>query len=181
MHDRMFSSETAVVSTKEKNQLQLEVNEADPRVYVEVLDQRETLYAKTVFLLHNRGQDVAHRVQIQPLKLNCGEATFPSVEVLGQDEEKPVVPEIEKITPIWRHDISRILLKEWDHAGDISVLEFIRPMSITYEDYNSKRKWETTFDLVYHAVQDILERDWKLSEKPELLQVRNIKFKPLFS
>ncbi len=72
MHDRMFSSETAVVSTKEKNQLQLEVNEADPRVYVEVLDQRETLYAKTVFLLHNRGQDVAHRVQIQPLKLNCG-------------------------------------------------------------------------------------------------------------
>src|SRR5260370_4140040 len=72
MHDRMFSSETAVVSTKEKNQLQLEVNEADPRVYVEVLDQRETLYAKTVFLLHNREQDVAHRVQIQPLKLNCG-------------------------------------------------------------------------------------------------------------
>lgn len=150
----MFLSESVAVSVVQQGLP--EVSEADPRIYLDVLDQRKTFHSKTVFSLRNRGKSVAHRVQINPLKLNCGEATFSSVETLAPDEEKHVLPEVEKISPIWRHDISRIMLKEWDNAGDIGVSEFSRPMSISYEDYNSKNTWETRFDLVYHPVQDIL-------------------------
>lgn len=173
MHARMFSAASVATGAEEPAS---HVSESDPRVYVDVLDERKAVHSKTIFSLRNRGRSVAHRVQIQPLKLNCGEATFPMADVLGPDEVKAVIPEIEKIMPVWRHDISRIMLKEWDAAGDIGIFEFVRPMSITYEDYNSRRQWQTTFDLVYHVVQDIIERDWQLSEKPEILQVRNTKF-----
>jgi pyrimidine deaminase RibD-like protein len=159
----------------------LEVTDSDPRIYVDFLDQRKTLHIKTVFSLRNLGKSVAHRVQIHPLKLNCGEATFFPIESLACGQEKQVVPDIEKISPIWRHDISQIMRKEWDAAGDLSVLGFSRPMTISYEDFNSKNKWETTFDLVYHVVQDIVQHDWPLPEKPEFFQVRNVKFRRLSS
>jgi hypothetical protein len=157
----------------------LEVTDADPRVYVSVVDRRSTLHPKVVFSIQNRGNSIAHKIQILPLKLNCGEATFHAVETLAKDETKEVVPLVENIMPVWRHDITRIMVKEWDNAGDISVFEFTRPMSITYEDYTGKKKWETTFDLVYHVIQDIVQRDWDLSDKPVLIEVKNIKFKRL--
>jgi hypothetical protein len=179
MHDKMFLADTVKDSVEQEKQISSEVSESDPRVYVDIIDQREAFHAKTIFSLRNRGDGVAHRVQIQPLKLSCGEALFPAVEIIAGDEEKQIVPEVEKVFPVWRHDISRIMLKEWDHAGDINVHEFVRPMSITYEDFNAERKWETTFDLVYQVVQDIVQRDWKLEEKPELLQVKNIRFRAI--
>ena len=177
--EQFLPKQTVAVSIAAVESVTLELTDADPRIYVKVLDQRRTLHPKVVFSVQNRGNSIAHKVQILSLKLNCGEAAFPAVEALAKDEAKEVVPLIENIMPVWRHDITRIMVKEWDNAGDISVFEFSRPMFITYEDYTAKKKWETTFDLVYHVIQDIVERDWELSDKPELIEVRNIKFRRL--
>jgi hypothetical protein len=49
-----------------------------------------------------------------------------------------------------RH-IGHLLAKEWDTAG-IATDEFVRPMRVVYEDYTG-RKFETTFNLVFHAVR----------------------------
>ena len=179
MHDQMFHAGTTLASTPAAPETSKEVLETDPRIYIEILDERKSFHSKTVFVLRNRGKAVAHRVQIHPLKLNCGQASFQSVETIASDEEKHVVPEIENITPVFRHDITKIMVKEWDNAGDLSVFEFSRPMSITYEDYSSKRKFDTTFDLVYLVVQDILQRDWPQSEEPPVLQVRKVVFRTL--
>jgi hypothetical protein len=68
------------------------------------------------------------------------------------------------------------MLKEWDHAGDIGDFEFAPPMSVTYQTTMLRKKWETTFDLVCPLIQDIVPRDWELPEKPESLEIRNLRF-----
>ena len=53
--------------------------------------------------------------------------------------------------------------------------------SRTYETYDSKATFETSFDVVYRVVQDIIHKDWHVSIKgePPLFEVRNLKFKRL--
>jgi hypothetical protein len=161
----------------------------DPMVYVEIEDKRRgSVNPSTPFELINRGKAPAHRVQIQPLKLHSGEVTFAPIEVLPNDN-KPVavIPKLEGIFPILRHDLTRFLQRDWNDSvgpGRLpteSQYEYILPMSVTYETYDSKSKFETSFDVVYRVVQDIIQKDWHVSVEgePPLLEVRNLKFKRL--
>lgn len=159
----------------------------DPMVYVEIEDKRRgSMNASTPFKLINRGKAPAHHVQIQPLKLHSGEVTFAPVEVLP-DDNKPmaVIPDVQKISPIFRHDLTRLLERDWNESVSgfptESQFEFVQPMSVTYETYDLKSKFETSFDVVYRVVQDIIHKDWHVSVEgePPLLEVRNLKFKRL--
>jgi hypothetical protein len=164
-----------------------ELDSTDPRVYVEIEDKRHgSMNPSTPFKLINRGKAPAHHVQIQQLKLHSGEVTFAPLEVLPDDNKPvPVIPEVQKIFPLFRHDLTRFLQRDWNdsvgHGGlpTESQYEFVQPMSMTYETYDSKSKFETSFDVVYRVVQDIIQKDWHVSVEgePPLLEVRNLKFK----
>lgn len=166
-----------------------EIDSTDPRVYVEIEDKRKgEMNPSTPFKLINRGKAPAHHVQIQPLALRGGEVTFASVEVLPDDNKPvPVIPKLEKISPIFRHDLTRFLERDWNDSvcpGGLpteSQFEFVQPMSVTYGTYDLKSKFETSFDLVYRVVQDIIHKDWHVSVEgePPLLEIRNLKFKRL--
>ena len=159
----------------------------DPILYVEIEDKRRgSMNASTPFKLINRGKAPAHHIQIQPLKLHSGEVTFAPVEVLP-DHNKPmaVVPDVQKMSPIFRHDLTRLLQRDWNESVSgfptESQFEFVQPMSVTYETYDLKSKFETSFDLVYRVVQDIIQKDWHVSVEgePPMLEVRNLRFKRL--
>jgi low affinity Fe/Cu permease len=185
----------AVVKSEAKTELRLqeragtELDSTDPRVYVEIEDKRRgSMNPNTPLKLINRGKAPAHHVQIQPLKLHSGEVTFAPLEVLPDDNKPvPVIPEVQKISPLFRHDLTHFLQRDWNDSVGIGGLptesqyEFVQPMSVTYETYDSMAKFETSFDLVYRVVQDIIQKDWHVSVEgePPLLEVRNLKFKRL--
>ena len=182
----VVKSETTELRPQEKPVTGLD-SAKDPMVYVEIEDKRRgEMNPSTPFKLINRGKAPAHHVQIQPLALRSGEVTFSPIEVLP-DDNKPVavIPELQKIFPIFRHDLARFLLKDWNESVSgfptESQFEFVQPMSVTYGTYDSKAKFETSFDLVYRVVQDIIHKDWHVSVEgePPLLEVRNLKFKRL--
>lgn len=183
----VVKSETTESRPQEKAITELD-STRDPMVYVEIEDKRRgSMNASTPFKLINRGKAPAHRVQIQPLKLRSGEVTFAPVEVLPDDSKPvPVIPQLEKIFPTLRHDLTRFLQRDWNESvgGGLpteSQYEFVQPMSVTYEMYDLKCKFETSFDLVYRVVQDIIQKDWHVSVEgePPMLEVRNLRFKRL--
>lgn len=55
-----------------------------PRPYLEVLDDTGTAFGRTAFVFTNRGGDVAHNVQVQPLSINHRTVTFDYINHRGQ-------------------------------------------------------------------------------------------------
>ena len=160
-----------VVETVPKEE-SVRLKASDPRVYVEIEDRRlddgsAGNFPETLFVLRNEGGDVAHKVQIEPLSVVSGTAQFNRVETLPSGERKTVQPKIERFSIFERHDVARLLRKEWDAAGELTD-EFSRPMRITYEDF-AGTKFETAFTLLLHPIRDILKlrhkRNWPRNER----------------
>jgi hypothetical protein len=176
--------------TASTNPMTADLQASDPRVYVEVEeDYSDGFYPKTVFVLQNNGGEVAHRIQVDSLRLLKGNATFERIEAIGKDKEKRILPEIDKetggvIAISHRNDLPYLLVREWDAAGEITA-EFVRPMRIGYEDFKGTA-FETTFDLVFLPMRYIHQRNAKTKgdTRPEAtlritgLQTRKIQTKP---
>jgi hypothetical protein len=136
-------------------------------------------WAQTVFALRNEGGEVAQKVLIEPLTLTTSTTSFGLVEAIRSKNSQDVVPDIERVSPLHRHDITEACMKEWDAAGVVAPT-FSRPMRILYEDYKG-RKFETKFDLVYFPIQDIVRQQhstWP-GRKKEILKITNLEIRPL--
>ena len=108
-------SETLLSIEELVNSPKLEV----PRIYVDIADERMD-GRKVAFVISNHGGDVAHKTQVEPLRLPAGMAECPLIELIPAHSQKRILPEVEKANIFERHDIARLLMKEWDAAGKVN-------------------------------------------------------------
>ena len=136
--------------------------------------------SKSVFILQNHGGSVARNVRIEPLRLPVGEATFEPVDHIAEKRHREVVPTIENFGVLQKHNLGHLLVKEWDSAGEPTD-EFVYPIRVVYDDY-ADRKFETTFNMVFHAVRFTIRDNhssaWPGNQRP-IFEIRDTKVKPL--
>jgi len=156
---------------------------SDPRIYPEIEDKTTAaggfFFLETPFMLRNDGGDVAHDVAIEPLHLYMGRVTFETVDTIHNGHSSQVFPNVEN-AGIFRHrNIKTALIKEWNAAGELTS-ELSKAMRTTYNDYTRKRKFETSFDLVYHPILDIGRqgrRNEALDKANPVLRIRNVRIR----
>ncbi|HEY2497170.1 MAG TPA: hypothetical protein VGK24_08875, partial [Candidatus Angelobacter sp.] len=157
-----------------------------PRPYLEVEDPIDERFGKTLFHFTNRGGDVAHNVQVQPLSINHFSVVFDVIPLLAMGETKTVIPIIPGIGINGGHDILNQMEKEWNGAPPQRKLaregqtdEWPTQVTITYEDFTGRR-FEANLDLVVFPINRLLRNKHAL-ESPQrnykTVEVRNIKFK----
>ena len=143
--------------------------ENTPRIYIDIKNQGKGLFSKTEIILRNRGGEVAHKVQLEPLIFHSGRITFSGIETLAVGVEKEIVATTENTSALARHNMTSLLMREWDAAGEANP-EFPLHMRIVYKDF-SHRTFETVFDLIYLPVKDIVEQN--------PFEIRHLKIRPL--
>lgn len=155
-----------------------------PRPYLEVLDDTGATFGQTPFVFTNRGGDVAHDVQVQPLSVNHFTVTFDPIPTIAVNEEKRTVPTIPGRGIMQQHDILSLMVKEWDEVSKARQSgatpdEWATKVTITYADFKENR-FEATADLVVFPIQR-LTRNRNATEWPKreykTVEVRNIKFR----
>jgi hypothetical protein len=109
------------------------------------------------------------KVELEPIALPSGRITFSRIETLPAGATKHVFPTVEHVSALSHHRINGILMKEWDAKGEVTS-EFPIHMRIHYENFSHKR-FETTFDLIYLPVKDIVEQN--------PFEIRNLELQPL--
>lgn len=156
-----------------------------PRPYLEVEDPIGEGFGKTRFVFTNRGGDVAHNVQVQPLSIANTTVVFALIPIIHINESRTTMPTIPGgIGPL--HDILRLMEREWDHAFRISgmagkerVEEWETKLTITYEDFERKR-FEATADLICFPIDRNLRDKHAIEQQTrqyKTVEVRNIKFR----
>jgi hypothetical protein len=157
-----------------------------PRPYLEVEDPIDERFGKTLFHFTNRGGDVAHNIQVQPLTINHLSVVFDPIPLLAVDETKTTIPTIPGIGINGGHDILNQMEKEWEgtppqhkFAQEGKTEERSTEVTVTYEDFNGRR-FEANLDLVVFPINRTLRNKHAL-ELPQrnykTVEVRKIKFK----
>lgn len=159
-----------------------------PRPYLEVEDPMGEAFGKTLFHFTNRGGDVAHNVQVQPLSINHLTVVFDPIQIIPVNEARTVTPNIPGRGIMQNHDILNLMVNEWDKAFSEGGLlsksetdEWVAPITVTYTDFNEK-PFEATMDLVVFPIRRTLAKkhasEWPKRER-KTVEVRNIKFRPV--
>jgi hypothetical protein len=179
-HSAALNRELATVNEKLK---ECEQKRQMPRPYLEVRDTTESVPNKTPFVFTNRGGDVAHKIQVQPISINHRTVTFDPIEVIAVGEGNSTLPTAVGLGVLQEHDILHLMVSEWDQAfravtlGGLDVGEWPKRLTITYQDFTGKQ-FEATADLIVFPIANTL-RDKHGDSKHEhkTVEVRNIKFK----
>jgi pyrimidine deaminase RibD-like protein len=172
-----FCEQRSQAPEAQPGQSALRLTGSDPRVYMEVSEPTEAMFARTPFVLHNRGGDVAHNVQIHPVKLSRNAVTFESVAAIAPNDKAQVLPHIEGAGALAQHNIVYWLNRDWDTNGEI-IEEWSVPVAITYEDFG-KATFETRLCLVYLPIKDSFRKNhsgWPKDDSA-ILEVRNFEFR----
>jgi hypothetical protein len=128
-----------------------------PRIYPDIKGVGRGLFSKTKIILSNRGSDVAHKICVEPIVLQSGSITFSKIETLAPGITEDITATAENTSALSQHNITSLLMRDWDAKG-IVTSEFLIPMRIIYEDV-IHQQFETTFDLIYLPVKDIVEQN----------------------
>jgi hypothetical protein len=171
----------SAVSQNTKEVPRPQLSASDPRIYVDIQDDRKNIENwRTPFLLRNEGGSTAHNVQIQPIKSGQYTTKFPIVGTIAQAGEKPVDPDTDGLGIIQAHNMAFPLMKVWDSGGEITS-ELVVPLVIQYADFNG-HQIETTADMVFFPIQEMLARkhgkSWPGHER-RIFEIRNTTFKRL--
>lgn len=150
------------------------LNPGDPRIYPEVTNDPATGLPRTEIILRNHGGEVAHNVQVSSLRFASATAEFKTIATIAPGKDQRVVPEIDGAGVLQRHDLTYLLMREWDSCGELRA-EFVRPVEVTYQDY-AKRAFRTTFELVYLPINEITNRNHPSSSARPVLEIRNVEF-----
>jgi TIR domain len=154
----------------ERQERSSDVTESDPRVYlVDIGYPEDSMFPKTPFIIENRGKDVAHRIQVQPMIFGFRRVTFPLIDNLPKETKQTVLPLVED-AEMDKHCILPVLREAWNAAGMKNgakdFLEFPFSLQMTYESFEGSRRVETAVELTYSYTQKMMKRDkkWPNSE-----------------
>ncbi|MGD0510079.1 MAG: hypothetical protein ABSA27_19930 [Terriglobales bacterium] len=141
----------------------VEILPSDPRVYpCSIKETKDALFHRTLFVLANRGGDVAHKVNIDMIwKIKGKNVSFPEVEAIPVGQESDFLPTIEGEPLMTKHDIFRLLLDDWNANSGSMVDRWPKEMNVRWQSYNGE-KFVCAVTLVFHPIEYLLRRntDW---------------------
>jgi hypothetical protein len=151
------------------------ISESDPRIYVEVLDERRGIVDQITRLkLTNTGSGDAHRVQVCAVGLRTATVTFDSVGVIPFGSPALIEPSIDSYGVMQRRNLVFAMMKEWETFDDPNKTELAVPVRVVYDDVQGK-PFETTFDIVLDPVEEI-RRKLGHAQQRAVIQTKNTSF-----
>jgi hypothetical protein len=176
-YDRRIGSGQVHEATSEMKQAQalaavqarsdLNLDEHDPKVYLEPLNAEFVSTGIMAFEISNRGQrvNVAHAIVVQPI--SCAPAIcFEYIDHLDMAERRKIVPTIKDGNPFSTSDILRELRKAFDEHGQLETMELPFEIRLGYEDVTRTRKFQTVVKMAYSPVAENNARDNALKQPP---------------
>lgn len=157
-----------------------------PRPYLEVEDPIGEGFGKTLFHFTNRGGEVAHKVQVQPVNINRFTVVFDSIPFLPVNQSITIVPTIPGIGINGSHELINRMVKEWEEAWEQGRLasqdqvdEWKTEILVTYEDFAKKRFEMTCVLSVFPLEREFRDRNafQQPRNKYKTVEVSNIKFR----
>jgi hypothetical protein len=113
-HARLIQPSLKEISAKQEA---LGISESDPRIYVDVFDERQVDQI-TRLKLTNRGSGDAHRVQVCAVGLRTATVRFDSVDVIPSGSPALIEPSIDSYEVIQRRNLIFAMMKEWETFND---------------------------------------------------------------
>jgi hypothetical protein len=145
---------------------ELELEEHDPKVYLEPLNGEFLTTGMLPFEISNRGQrvNVAHKIIIQPITL-VPALSFEYVDHLDMAERKKLLPKIANQNPFSATDFLHEMERVWDARGQQEE-EFPFEIKIRYEDVTGLKKFQSTVKMAYCPVEAMKARRHALNPPP---------------
>jgi|ERR1700730_14047803 len=150
------------------------LKESDPRIYVEIVDGRREL--GTPFVLYNRGGGHAYDIQIHPIGLKEGTATFRNIRKISSGERKERLPDFDRTAILQKHDFVALLMYEFKSHNDSTIRELPVHATVTYRDSNSN--WfESAFEIVFFPFEEVAPSDW--ADRPKMVEATKFEYRRL--
>lgn len=142
-----------------------------PRIYPTLKEPGEVSDhpMQTRLVLENGGETEAHNVEVKEIQLRIGKVTFTDhpIGVIHPTQKEEITPRCDAFGPAFSMNIIYALRKEFGTYTDQLTRETISiPMIVTYLDFQDQ-KFETTCDLVFHAIRDALKPNFG-NDKPSV-------------
>jgi len=148
------------------------LKESDPRIYVEIVDGRREL--GTPFVLYNRGGGHAYDIQIHPIGLKEGTATFRHIRKISSGERKERLPDFDSAAILQKHDFVALLMYEYKSHNDSTIRELPVHATVTYRD--SRSNWfESTFEIVFFPLEEVAPWDW--ADRPKMVEATKFEYR----
>lgn len=164
-----------------------EVDVSDPRINVRISDEQVKGLRQTPLILHNQGKEVAHQIQVEPIKFRSALVEFPLIESLEVDSKSKTMPKISGSLPhvhMLFHNIVPLLEDAWAHNSEPQqnqLLDVNKPFSIpakiTYRNFNDTARFETNFEIRYWGLHESLRRNNLLAQDQPSIEIVNVGFK----
>lgn len=153
---------------EEKSELNLKLEEeqkrvkdSDPRAYLSLQEPGEVpgQSLATRLVIANRGGSDAHNVKVHDMVMRSATIRFDGpIGVIAAGDDAPATPTCDRFGPAFSRNILMALKKEAETYEDIILKETISvPIRVTYADFRGV-EFETTCDLIYHAIRDALKQ-----------------------
>lgn len=139
-------------------------NKTGPTIYVaELLDESHLHLPASPIVLHNRGDEVAHAIQILPVTVGYREILFDYVDTLAVDEKKKVLPRIAAANGASNTSFFYLLKRELDAKNKAQQpSESIQlPLTIIYKNRSQTRHFETSVEISYFPIRREISEEWK--------------------
>jgi hypothetical protein len=147
-----------------------ELNQNDPRIVIEFIDERrKQLYKKVALELINQGGSEALDVKIDDIPLRGQRVRFPDIAgVISGNGGR------QRFQPVTDHRVGHVnsalfvnaLMDEWNSHNDVNLKELPFPLRITYKNFSRTLQFVTTCNLIAYPYAEIVRRpaaNWKPS------------------
>ena len=150
------------------------LKKSDPRIYVEIVDGRRDL--GTPFVLYNQGGGHAYDIQIHPISLKKGTATFRKIRKISSGEKKERLPDFDSAAILQKHDFVALLMYELKSYNDSTIRELPVHATVTYRDLHSN--WfESAFEIVFFPCEEAAPSDW--ADRPKMVEATKFEYRRL--
>jgi hypothetical protein len=132
------------------------VTAQDPRLYLEIKDERGATFPRTVFAVTNQGGSVGHKIKIGPLEWPEGSATFKEIDSIPVGGTVEIDPKVENADIYKPKDISQILRNRKRTPLEFEQIQEF-PLTVAYQDY-AAHAFEGSIRIMYAPLRDMLRR-----------------------
>jgi hypothetical protein len=144
----------------------------EPLIYLDIQPATDGIRDRIV--CDNRGPNVAHNVQVNPVTLADVTLEFASIGAIGPNKEQITTPVADGQGLMVRSSIFYWLLQDWDREGNAAGEWPVR-MSVTYTNALGDREFTGTMVLIFYPIKyQMMEKLGQRTEKT--WEFKNIQF-----
>jgi hypothetical protein len=127
-------------------------------------------------VLYNRGGGHAYDIQIQPIRLKEGTATFRNIRKISSGERKERLPDFDSAAILQKHDFVALLMYELKSYNDSTIRELPVHATVTYRDSKSNC-FESAFEIVFFTFEEVAPSDW--ADRPKMVEATKFDYRRL--